>query len=348
MQNNYNELFKSLYKGTPKQELICNDELFHWLNYHKIDMVFFGTYGANDYPILKDKLEQVNIKQSILYKNAIEIQNILRDNNIQFIFLKGITLSLDIYENHYYRNFSDIDILINEPDIDRTVDLLKSLNYVFAIYDHNKKGYIECLRKVVLEKRMYSHEMPDLIRQEENGFISQIDLNFKFTWTENNNQIPFDVIIKNTKAVYYENSELTQLNEVYNFIHLCCHLYNEAVFFIARLNGRKLIPDDLKLIHILDLIYIILKGINFDEIINAAQKHGLFQAIYYCLKIISKIDSTIIPQSVFDMKKDCMVDEHINYYIDANGNKANWNIDILDRLIDLNKRALEITRIIDL
>ena len=69
-------------------------------------------------------------KRSLNYAvHAIRIHQKFKENNIQHLFFKGPLLSLELYEDIGYRNFGDIDILVDKKDAEKAKELIEDLDF---------------------------------------------------------------------------------------------------------------------------------------------------------------------------------------------------------------------------
>ena len=82
-----------------------------------------------------DRIKQIHISQSkktLLFTSELfKIHEILDKNNISHVFFKGSLLSLELYNDVGFRNFKDIDLLVNKENIERAAILIQGLNYSF-------------------------------------------------------------------------------------------------------------------------------------------------------------------------------------------------------------------------
>ena len=84
----------------------------HRLSHQQIDTLL-GEDKSGEF--INDKLKQFELVRHFLY-----ITDKLRINNIPFISIKGPLLSLRLYGDPTVRISSDIDLLINKGQINRT------------------------------------------------------------------------------------------------------------------------------------------------------------------------------------------------------------------------------------
>ena len=76
---------------------------------------------------LQEKLKQLN-----KVKNFIRLNDLLNENQIPYVNLKGILLSNRIYNDPTVRLTNDIDILIEEEHIDSVIKVLFENNFEFS------------------------------------------------------------------------------------------------------------------------------------------------------------------------------------------------------------------------
>lgn len=88
----------------------------HRLSHQQIDKLL-GENRASDYV-----QEKVKLLEDV--KNFMNVTDLLTQNNIQYVSLKGAMLSYRIYKDPAVRISHDIDILINKESVGQTADIL--------------------------------------------------------------------------------------------------------------------------------------------------------------------------------------------------------------------------------
>ncbi len=69
-------------------------------------------------------------KKSLEYTSfLIKIANQFRNNSIKFISFKGPLLSFKLYNDVGFRNFNDLDILVNADDVERAKKIIEDLDF---------------------------------------------------------------------------------------------------------------------------------------------------------------------------------------------------------------------------
>nr|WP_319573304.1 nucleotidyltransferase family protein [uncultured Draconibacterium sp.] len=96
----------------------------HRLSHQQIDC-WLGENRAKEF--LSEKLKQLEA-----VKNFLFVTDLLTKNNISYICLKGLLLSLRIYKDPTIRISHDIDLLIDKKKINSVVDILTSNRFLFS------------------------------------------------------------------------------------------------------------------------------------------------------------------------------------------------------------------------
>lgn len=170
---------------------------------------------------------------------AAKVLSYFMDLHIPCLCLKGVALSQCLYDNNLMgRIYSDIDILIDNKHVNEVTKALNTLGF----FQYDEQAYREGARVLVsrselLRKQLFTHELCAFYNDE----IS-IDINILFSWkgpkSYNAPHIEFE-------KLWEQRIPLTQtggwtLSPNLMFIHLCVHLYNEAVFFLYKgSSGRR-------------------------------------------------------------------------------------------------------------
>lgn len=108
------------------------DVLLEEVNKQKLLPLVYQKFTTEDIPFLRhaSKILEANdwrCQHSLIILN--ELVEAFTANNIEFVVLKGIPLSIQIYGNHLARNTSDIDLLVREADIEKADLVLRNLHF---------------------------------------------------------------------------------------------------------------------------------------------------------------------------------------------------------------------------
>ena len=96
----------------------------HLLSHQQIDKWLVENRGKE---FLQEKLKQLDVVKTFLW-----ITDLIRNEGIQFVSLKGPLLSYRIYKDPTVRISHDIDILVELVALERITNLLKENGYSFS------------------------------------------------------------------------------------------------------------------------------------------------------------------------------------------------------------------------
>lgn len=96
-------------KHIKANDYIGNENIWDYLNKHRLDMIFFDLISNKTNIPSKFKNRCENTKRICIEKDKI----VCELNQVPGIFLKGVPLSRLLYRNVYHRRYHDIDILID-------------------------------------------------------------------------------------------------------------------------------------------------------------------------------------------------------------------------------------------
>ena len=354
MENNMFDVIKCLFNNYMEDNINelnninINIELLKLLEYHRIDMVLVDKLLLPAYGDIKSNLLN---KKKFIYKNnenyinaAKEINSVFKDNSIGFVLLKGCALIMKYYQKTYHRSFNDVDFLIDEKDIGKVEEILREYGYVQGEVIDGE--IMQAKRKDVIFQRINTHEIYHMVKFNDNNFEVNIDINFKFAWVEFGNSgdslINFNDVIKNVDIFSFENTSIPLLNTEYQFLHLCCHLYNEAVFFALDkqyVSGDD--PKELSLFRLFDIYLVSRYEMDIEKIYIISKDANCIHKIEYVLSLIKAVVGTCFIEKF--IKYFNIGNEFPNYFYSARGNKIEWPLDLYHRLFDIDSKnkALE-------
>lgn len=146
-------------------------------------------------------------KQNILMTSElIKIMKLLEENNIEAISFKGPVLSQMAYGNITFRQYCDLDILVNEDDLKDAVKLIKNLNYKT---DEN-------LLKKILKNKSIFHDI------SLDNLIS-VELHWRLFSDEFNTGIENIDIKQNLDELILSKNKLKSFQIEILVLYLCVH-----------------------------------------------------------------------------------------------------------------------------
>ena len=290
---------------------IANEKIdwFMVLNYcimNKVVGLFW--YNAEKYKIDKHvpssvkyiydiyKYSEVKRNKAII-DSAIEIQQLLQDNDVKVVPLKGLILSHEIYEGLSMRHMNDMDFLIKYDDIKKVQPILEQIGYQVAKIDSVNKKLIPYSREEQIAWSMYMNNHPPFSKVTDNPIIPLLILDFSFSLDFKRDFNVVNSMVENSK--YNDAYEFNSLNSADFFIHLCCHIFKEATNAIWVLHYQ-----DINLIKFCDAREYLLKNNSEEwrnEVISKSIKYDTVEAVYFTIYHIIELYNDNIEEYLQDL-----------------------------------------------
>lgn len=340
MQKSVISLFNN-YIGNADNEYWKNINI-DFLEYHRLDMIFLHACTQSSYQTqyqekLDDKKCSIEEKNSLYYQVAKQISDELRNREIPHVFLKGLSCIINIYSKPWHRYFGDIDILTDKKNINTIEEVLRKMGYTFGKMNDNTMTIVPATREDILFQKTFTHEMFNMVRKEASGWASNIDVNFLFSWNGVEQQSNNVRLSHLSNHIFY-HCGIPLFDDVINFIHLCCHIYNEAVFFALDRDYLLGDPMEIKLNRVFD-IALLSQRFNcndLSEVVRVAKQLNCLDKVKFSIKVVTNLlgENAIIANSELLDNEDI----DVNVYYDKNQNRLFWPISLTDRVYNLEKK----------
>lgn len=228
------------------------------------------------------------------YINCLkDITNYLECHEINYCVLKGFSIIDSLYtdNNIIYRDFGDMDILINKKDVEATSKGLIALGYIQGYLDSNYKMH-EASRKDILKWRLNSHQEQPFIKSSKYTNVSpilncKVDINTTiFDGGKVSLPVPTHELLLDTRTHKLRNGlSIRSLNYEYELIQLCYHFYKDIIYATDRQ-----FYANYTLIKFCDLREYILKYkecIDWEKFIFCVNSCEIGHAVYTTLHLVS-------------------------------------------------------------
>lgn len=177
-----------------------------------------ATFLAEHIPISTyEKLIEFRLehsKNSLNYAvHAIRIYQKFTENEVQHCFFKGPMLSLELYQDIGFRNFGDIDILVEEKDAEKAKLILEELDFS-CIYP--KIDLSEKQKKVnysISHHYHFKHPIQNI----------HIELHWSITNPKAYSGLKTNEIILNSRKLKVSNYELNYISKTENLVYQAAH-----------------------------------------------------------------------------------------------------------------------------
>jgi len=170
----------------------------------------------DDFLVEKESGKYPDLKGQLLgkVKDFIEVSKILTDAGISFIPLKGPILSYRLYDDPSYRYFSDLDLLMDIPNLKRAIESLKESGYKAFLYEWPSKFKKESL--------MLRRDNQFLVYHPDKNIC--IELHWKPFHYNLMESKPFNELIRNNLAdLKYGNLQFKVFNKELEILYLVIH-----------------------------------------------------------------------------------------------------------------------------
>ena len=170
---------------------------------------------------LRSCFQTIAQRNLLITAELLKILNSFQTNNIFAFPFKGATLAAFIYGNLAFRQFCDLDILVDERDVPKIIELFVSLGYQLpeSLNTGNQKPYLQY--KQFLEAKEFQKKY-NLIHAQKN-----IVIDLQWSLTENRIYRFFPVRIEhfqeNAKQVTLGGVEVSQFSSEDMLLYLCFH-----------------------------------------------------------------------------------------------------------------------------
>ena len=318
--------------------------------YNSIKKLNIESYLSKNVLHLFEKYNQITLlRNTIIYEEMSRISNDANEKKIPIIFIKGSILGSLIYNDISIREIGDIDILVQEKHLGSFSDILKENGYTQGYYDKQNKCIKAASRFELIQHRINTHELIEFLKIPNNCNkkyceIFSFDVNFDIFWKGSCNEYEVDLsdFFENSKNTRHIGQEFRALDLEYNIIQLCAHFYSEAVYFPFK-KGWESRQNELILMRVIDIYELLLLKPCLDKIKSICIKKKIIIPIFYTLNIINIIYPNCIDEQFL---KSVDIDLNIiNFFVDTDNKTYEWNLSILERLFELEKKKEDYEKI---
>lgn len=335
LQEKIISLFRWYADGITPQEIIVID--WSILQYHRLDMIYY-EYCAQQGIAIPRKMQERKLGIASKVLKHVEVSHrcaeLLKRENIDFVFLKGISLLDSVYQKPWHRYFNDVDLFVDEKAINNVAQIFLNQGYQYGYYCHGK--ILPASRAEIRYQRLFTHELYNLTKRDQDGFVSNIDINSLFSWVGNSDR---DSILRlsDISAHTFSSNGLPCLDNIANLVHLCSHLYNEAVFFLQNPNFSGGDPCELLLNRVFDIALLVkqMSNIDFQSAVEFAMESNCIKKLAFAFAIV---DAVFCSDYKGSNKALSQYTTEPNIYYSKTYKKMTWPISIRERIFDLGKK----------
>lgn len=198
-----------------------NAQRFHALvTRHKLaPALFFSAHPLlNQLPghvatQLKQQATAIAKRMLLVGRDMIEIQKRSRNENIHLLFLKGPALAMQLFGDVGRRYSVDIDIMVDKNDLDRTDQMLKSLNYLPLKSEEGRN---------LIMKRLFRYAKKDRAYKKPGQGVP-VEVHYRLFPNNTHEKQEKILVQENIGHVLLAGEEVPVLNLPFHFLFLAAH-----------------------------------------------------------------------------------------------------------------------------
>lgn len=146
----------------------------------------------------------------LLTANLLTVTKALETHQFKYLSIKGPTLAQELYQDISMRQFSDIDLFVDEKDIYAISECIIAL------------GYTPVLPLSLLKRKKFLELDNDFsFRHDQNNVL--IELHWKLFPLRHKMPLNFTTLYNSSKKLPIQNREITTLSEEDNLLYLTLH-----------------------------------------------------------------------------------------------------------------------------
>ena len=177
-----------------------------------------SNFLAENIPIpAYEKLIEIRLEHSKRALNyaihAIRIYQKFTENNISHCFFKGPLLSLELYGDIGYRNFGDIDILVEKKDIETAKSTIEDLDFkcIYPKLDLSEKQ--KQINYCISHHYQFTHPVQAI----------HVELHWSITNPKSFFGLETEEIISSSSKLKVSNYELPYISTIENLVYQAAH-----------------------------------------------------------------------------------------------------------------------------
>ena len=244
-----------------------------------------------------------------------------------YALVKGAALSKRAYGETYYRNFGDIDLLIERKNSNEVKNILLEDGFIQGkVIDGRIKPFT---REEIIFQSSQSHQTAPFVKELKNSVVDHvnIDLNYDIYWGEINPRADMSDFLNDTKIENINGVNFKGLNKELDFIFLCLHHYKH-------LNSIYLITEGSINLSLFCDIYYYLKNnkLDIDTLLAYAKSINAENYIYYCAYYTAKIFGESLISDVMEAFYSDEGSRLVDCYGLNDKERKKWNVGFNERL----------------
>lgn len=278
------------------------------------------------------------------FEELNKILSKLEEKKIDVIALKGMYLVPNVYKDFGLREFSDLDVLAKNVDVDIISDVLcKECGYIQGEYDSESDQIIPCDEKTLKQRAEELQHDSEFLKVDKSLSIVLefwIEVHRRLETVFDRTFLDVDQLFENKIVYNTGHGQAYRLSNEDMIIHLCYHNYWHTQS-LQDIYEKK----DISLRNYMDIRqFVRLNKINWDKIICCKNNERLWYPICYSLYNCHLIFNDVLPSEFLDEIDPTYIEREGRKIYDRWITKRNdmkpigeYTSNFLDRIFDQNR-----------
>lgn len=212
----------------------------------------------------KGELKHWTAQSLLIYRELVRIQSLIRSNGGNILSVKGPLLSFQLYQSFHQRYYTDLDIIMSEHEVQKTVSLLEENDYSLRTPAKQLSGK---------EWDQYLRYNNDVILVNKNTGIP-IEIHLGIYVEQLLDHKVQEEMLKHTLEIDIHGNTFTTLSPEYNFLYLCFHAAKHMYFRLCWLRDIGVFIEKTEMDH--------------EKIVRLAKEFGLEKSLALSLLLVKE------------------------------------------------------------
>ena len=305
-----------------------NESVYNTLKRHNCDYLIrhFQNAGYQNKLNFNHTLNTISVKERI---NSCKC--IFSQTEFPYAVIKGPVLSQVLYDDPFWRNSKDIDILVCSKDLDKCKQILINNGFIQGKFKNGK--FYHYTREEILFQTSLTHQIASFVKLTDNPTCPYIylDINTSILWGECNEPLDLSYVLSHCQYTSITNIKLLKLSAEMEFVELCLHNYKD-------MNSLYLLSRGTLTFGLYYDIYLYINNSHIDLSIlkEICSILNVGQYIYACLYLVNELfEDEKISSIILELEK-FKNESILHTYGLTEEERKPWGISLLDRLFTLD------------
>lgn len=248
-------------------------------------------FSEKEHILLQNEYRHITKANVLLSVHLLTVCKALENAKFQYLAIKGPTLAQTLYNNVSMRQFSDIDILVDEKEILAISELLLTLDY-------------RALLPLSLLKRNKFLELDNDFSFKHKKTGALLELHWKLFPERHQMPLDFTQLYQHAETVKLQNHLLTALSPEDNLLYLTLH-------------GAKHIFERYEWVYDLHILIGKSPEMDLEKIYLKAKREKIETPFLLGLFLSQTLFGTVVPETLQNHKSEYvqnLIDKTLDYY----------------------------------